>query len=307
LKKVFFSLLGVSLLFQTTGVYASSQEPFSDVPDSHWAKNAIYAMKDLGVIDGIGEGLYAPDQSATKAQFIKMLIQSGYQTGAMAKRSQASTAPYQDVHPADWYYLFVVEAFKNSILKFSDTAEPDKVLSREEMASILVKYYNAISPSKISLDEINGEGSPYYTDIKDVSAESRASILALDRLKLIEGKVNGEGKITFDPKGLLTRSEAAAIAQRICEKIKEINTFRQGGVTFQIDRRGTGMKIKASLDASPEAKRSVKITAASKDDNSLIRVFYRVTSETTSIGVTEDVYTLQVDDGKRYRFDFITE
>jgi hypothetical protein len=307
LKKVLFALLGVSFILQTTGVYASQQEPFSDVPDTHWAKNAIVAMKDLGVIDGIGEGLYAPDQTATKAQFIKMLIASGYQTGGLAKRSQASTAPYQDVHPADWYYLFVVEAFKNSILKFSDTLEPNKVLLREEMASILVKYYNAVSPTKISLDEGNRDVNPYYTDIQDVSAESRASILALDRLNLIEGNVNSDGEIIFDPKGILTRAEAATITQRISEKMKEMNTFHQGGVSFQIEQRGTDVKITASLDPLPEAKHSVKIRSASKDDNGLIRVLYLVTSETSSPGIPEDAFTLKVDDGKTYRYEFIAE
>ena len=47
---------------------------FNDVPASHWASGYINYAYGLGVINGIGEGKFAPDEPVTYEQAIKMIV-----------------------------------------------------------------------------------------------------------------------------------------------------------------------------------------------------------------------------------------
>lgn len=72
---------------------------FTDVPASHWACGNIEAAYGMGIINGIGDGKFAPDSNITYAQAVKMFVSAlgydvhaqamgGYPAGYMAKASQ---------------------------------------------------------------------------------------------------------------------------------------------------------------------------------------------------------------------------
>ncbi len=68
--------------------FANNVEPskFPDVPDSHWAKNYINAMKDCGIVQGDEKGNFNPEADITNEEIIKMLITvMGY--GPMAEQT----------------------------------------------------------------------------------------------------------------------------------------------------------------------------------------------------------------------------
>lgn len=53
--------------------------PFVDVPDEHWAKNVIIALYDMGVINGVGDNMFAPDEYLDFNAAVKILVSSlGY-------------------------------------------------------------------------------------------------------------------------------------------------------------------------------------------------------------------------------------
>ena len=56
--------------------FANNVEPskFPDVPDSHWAKNFINAMKDCGIVQGDEKGNFNPEADITNEEIIKMLV-----------------------------------------------------------------------------------------------------------------------------------------------------------------------------------------------------------------------------------------
>ena len=68
-------ILGLSL---PTGAVSNGRPTFSDVPTTHWAYTAIEEMADRGVVSGIGNGKFAPDQDVTPSQFALMLGQLIY-------------------------------------------------------------------------------------------------------------------------------------------------------------------------------------------------------------------------------------
>ncbi len=47
---------------------------FSDVPADHWASGYIYVGVQEGVINGMGDGTFAPDAELTFAQIVKMVV-----------------------------------------------------------------------------------------------------------------------------------------------------------------------------------------------------------------------------------------
>lgn len=73
-------LLGIQ-----TETFANSIEPskFTDVPDSHWAKNYINVMKDCTVVEGDGKGNFHPEEDITNEEIIKILVNAiGYSSMA---------------------------------------------------------------------------------------------------------------------------------------------------------------------------------------------------------------------------------
>ena len=63
---------------------ASGSNPFSDVPSNHWAAADIAALTDRGVITGVSESEFAPEENVSIEQAIKMLtIATGYEPYAL--------------------------------------------------------------------------------------------------------------------------------------------------------------------------------------------------------------------------------
>ncbi len=61
--------------------FSNNIEPsaFPDVPDSHWAKNYINVMKDVGIVEGDEKGNFNPEAEVTNEEIIKILVKAiGY-------------------------------------------------------------------------------------------------------------------------------------------------------------------------------------------------------------------------------------
>lgn len=60
--------------------YPQRETEFDDVPDSHWASGYIQEACDIGYIQGVGEGNYAPDDEITLEQACTLMIRAlGYE------------------------------------------------------------------------------------------------------------------------------------------------------------------------------------------------------------------------------------
>ncbi len=59
---------------------------FSDVPLNHWAVGYVGAAYDNGIIDGLGDGTFAPNYPVTYEQTVKMVVAGfGYESDAVKK------------------------------------------------------------------------------------------------------------------------------------------------------------------------------------------------------------------------------
>ncbi|TDF97571.1 S-layer homology domain-containing protein [Paenibacillus piri] len=115
------ALLTITVL--AGGAYASKD--FTDV-SGHWANSSINAAVSRGYVDGYPDGTFKPEQSVTRAEFIKMAIDAmGY------KKAAGAASP--------WYSPYVDAAITNGLSIKGEISNYDQPISRLEMSRIAVR------------------------------------------------------------------------------------------------------------------------------------------------------------------------
>ena len=66
----------VTFLFRALGKLVDSKAKFSDVPTDSYYANAVAWAVENGVTNGIGDGLFGPDKSCTRAQIVTFLFRA---------------------------------------------------------------------------------------------------------------------------------------------------------------------------------------------------------------------------------------
>ena len=181
---------------------ALAAQTYSDVPEVHWSTKDIYRATELGIFNGVGGGLFGFGEAITRAQFATALVRMfGWERVIPAKGT------FTDVTPGNWYYDEVETAVANgAIPTVSKTFRPDEPLSREEMASILMRALGYTS--------LAAKISNYNCPLSDVVTNKGFVTMAYDM-----GIVNGIGGGLFDPYDSATREQAAAIFVRLYDRL----------------------------------------------------------------------------------------
>lgn len=177
---------------------------FSDI-DNSWAKDYIEVMASKGVINGVGNGLYKPTDTLTKAQFITLVVK-----GMNFERAYYSGI-FEDCKEAHWYTSYIETAYKNGLIYLNtDVFNPNYHITREDMAVISVKAYE-----KITNNQVNIESTKDFVDAKDISKQSKMYIDKAVSIGILDGMPDG----TFRPKDTLTREQAAKIVYKLINLI----------------------------------------------------------------------------------------
>ncbi|MDD3350822.1 MAG: S-layer homology domain-containing protein, partial [Eubacteriales bacterium] len=138
---------------------------FTDLSGYAWAKIAIEDLAEKKIINGMGGTRFAPEQTLTRAQFATMMVLAMGESKGLATGST-----FSDVTSADWFAPYVNKAAEKGWIKgYKDgTFGPEKTLSREEMAVILVQVLQK-----------DPAGSVTQEQLKPFAAEKRISNWAL--------------------------------------------------------------------------------------------------------------------------------
>ena len=171
------------------------------MPAGSWYAEYVYAAVDLGLIDGVAEGRYGPDESFTLAQAIKIAacMHQLYHEGAVTL-----------TNGSPWYTTYVDYAVRNGIAPESygalSRAEYDSPISRRDYVRL---FYNALPASEYLAINNIADGA-----IPDVAAGSIGSeeIYAFYRAGILDGSL-ADG--SFLPDSGIKRSEVAAIIARM--------------------------------------------------------------------------------------------
>ncbi|CEN91715.1 S-layer protein [[Clostridium] sordellii] len=174
-------------------IQIDSKTTFNDI-DGHWAKNAIIDFATKGYINGYGDGTFKPDNSITRAEFVKILNKAfGY--------TNVGKENFSDVNPSDWYYNDICIGVNAGYINgYEDnTFKPDKQITREEASKIIATALN-----------LKGDGNLNFKDSSEISNWAKSYVDALSDNNII----NGYEDNTFRPHNNMTRAENVTILSR---------------------------------------------------------------------------------------------
>lgn len=123
----------VSLLLSA----GASVTRFVDVPADAWYADYVEYAAVNGLMSGVGDRCFAPDDVLTRAMFVTVL-------GQLAQIDEADypAVSFSDVVPGSWYAPFVAWAAQKDIVSGTGNGrfDPDAPITREQMASIIARY-----------------------------------------------------------------------------------------------------------------------------------------------------------------------
>jgi len=212
-KKIFFLAVSVaSAIIMSVSAFAAT---FDDVPEDHWAYNNINSAVEAGIMSGMGDGSFGLGEKMTRGQFISMASRL---FGWESYDHKVSSIPDNNDTSA-WYFSAVEAAAAEGIISSTSSFYPDRFISREEMAAMLVK--------SLGYDQLAKANSNIPIAFTDVYANKGYIDLANKF-----GIISGRGNNIFDPSGTALREDAAAMIMRCYERMNSETDFVHGFYAF---------------------------------------------------------------------------
>lgn len=184
-------------------VFAEEQKsPFADVPLDHWAIEYIRQASQDQIIQGMGDGTFAPDDGLTAAQFAAIVAEAFY----WRDLDRENNVP--------WYALYQKAVEDAGLMEGVGVEDWSAPMTRYQMAQML--YNIAVGQSLfVAPDEETLEPAT-IGDWKQVPEQYQSAVLRTYLLGLLSGM---DEKGTFAGDRSLTRAQAAVIYCRLEEAL----------------------------------------------------------------------------------------
>lgn len=171
---------------------------FNDLEGYSWAQDAIYYLYDAEVVNGVGDGRFAPQQAISRGDFILMLYRA-------YKFEGATDDCFDDVATGKYYYEAIAIAKSLGIAKGDGSSfMPDEPITRQDAMTLILRTLDVVGIG------IEGEADlEAFSDAGDIADYARDSIAKLVNAKVINGN---DGKIL--PGDNMTRAEMAVALHR---------------------------------------------------------------------------------------------
>lgn len=175
---------------------------FSDLDPSAWYWEAVNYVVGSGLMNGYGNGIFAPGDNISRAMLAEILFRL---EGSVPVNYLMQ---YDDVPADTWYTEAVRWATSEGIVSGYGNGKygPNDPITREQFAVMLYRY-----------EKRNGGGFTGawmfrlgFTDVADVSEWAYEAMCWCSMNGIVEGKGSG----ILDPKGKATRAEVAAMLMR---------------------------------------------------------------------------------------------
>ncbi len=186
-------------------------EMFTDVSHS-WADDGIQYCVTHQLMSGIGNDLFGPKLTTTRAQIVQIL----YNLEGEPKVS--GTTPFTDL-TNDWYKDAVLWAYQTGVVAgtSSTTFDPDRPVTREQIAVILMEYMTRVLKLERTWTPADLSIFPDADSVSDWAKDAMADAVGLG---LISGASNG-GQTLLEPQGSATREQVATILMEFCKNVKK--------------------------------------------------------------------------------------
>ncbi len=181
------------------------KKTFDDLGTVSWAKKSIDVLASKGILRGISDTEYAPQENMTRGDYLYFLIRT---LNANAKIK----GNFDDISSDAYYYKEIAVAKKLGITNGTGNNKfnPDASITRQDMMALTERVLRM-------LNRLEGQGTASdlnkFADKSLVASDAAGSIATLGKQELING--DGEG---INPLGNNTRAEAAVFLYRIYNK-----------------------------------------------------------------------------------------
>lgn len=122
----------------------SNARPFTDVPEEAWYTNAIGWCATQGLVDGMGDGTYLPNQAITMEQMMQVLYNYAKLIGVPTTQ-QGDLTQLGENQPSWWAEDVVIWALGANLLDgMVGDRIPQQSLTRAQVATMLANYANLL-------------------------------------------------------------------------------------------------------------------------------------------------------------------
>lgn len=172
------------------------QSNFNDI-NNHWASTPIKYLADRGIINGMNDNTFAPNNNITRAEFITLLAKMD---NINVNNHKAQN--FTDVPANAWFNPYVDWAAKNGITSgtTATTFAPNDNITREQMAVMIERFANY---KNFKLD--SNKEKINFKDNANISSYASSSVSKVQQAGIINGRPDG----SFAPKANATRGESA--------------------------------------------------------------------------------------------------
>lgn len=185
---------------------AAGENPFTDVPASHWAHDDITYVYENDLMNGTDGSLFSPESTTTRAQVVTVLYRLAGQPAADWEN------PFWDVPASAWFHDAVTWAWENDITGGVSSTHfgAGNAVTREQLATFLYRYAQDQGYDTSARADLSG-----YSDAGLVSSYATEALSWANATGLITGTT----ATTLSPKGSATRAQVATILSRFCQDV----------------------------------------------------------------------------------------
>ncbi len=190
---------------EITNENVSERKSFKDI-ENHWARNEIELLAGKGIVTGMGDDSFNPEEKITRAQFATIIF------NIMELEKEEYAGKFIDVKSSDWFSSYVEAVAKTDVILGSQGYfYPNNKITREEMAVIIVRVMEKKGINIISNQVI-------FNDKDEISSWAVESVSKAVDKKIIRGMTD----TTFEPKQNATRAQASVMLYRLIELLGNI-------------------------------------------------------------------------------------
>ena len=184
---------------------------FTDI-NGHWAQTKIETLVNLGLVSGISDTEFAPQQNITRAEFAAILVRALKLPFEVQYQGQ-----FFDVQADQWYFSVVNTAAKAGLINGYDKNHfgPNDPVTREQMA-LMIKNAMDYKGKNVELtDTQTAENLAIFSDTYAIAAWARTSVATAVQAQIITGHSDGR----FAPHDNATRAQAAVMILQMYNQI----------------------------------------------------------------------------------------
>lgn len=186
--------------------YSEQGHLFADVFPGLWYCDTIDTLTTIGLMNGVGNYRFAPDEDTSRAMLVTMLYRA---YGEKLEEGWKRTNQFTDVMDGRWYSEAVEWAYRNGIVKgYPDqTFRHDKAITRQEMAQMCAGFLGYLGYSL----ETDKDCRSRFEDGASIAAWALESVNGIVDAGLMVGDKNGN----MNPEKTATRAETGTVVLRL--------------------------------------------------------------------------------------------